>query len=98
MEIKSEQDFCCRIVHNLKLYKEAHSSNAEEWEYETTRLVNSFLCLLVVIKEKTQKQNGVEFLSEAELAIEDIKYLVDEISNIFLSADGYNKPKCGALK
>jgi len=44
------KDFFMRTKHNLDLYNIKHDSGDEEFKYETTQLINSFLGLIVFVK------------------------------------------------
>lgn len=57
MEWKNEKDFVCRTKHNLKLYKEHKQNKLQGFDFEVTQLVNSFLGLIVFVKEIGVKNN-----------------------------------------
>ncbi len=55
---KNEKDFVCRTKHNLELYKKYKSTNSKGFEFEQTQLVNSFLGLIVFVKESGIASNA----------------------------------------
>jgi len=57
MQYKNEKDFVCRTKHNLKLYRRYKNEKKGIFEHEITQLINSFLGLIVFIKEKGIKKN-----------------------------------------
>lgn len=58
MDWKNEKDFVCRTKHNLELYKKHKKSKTEGFEFEQTQLVNSFLGLIVFVKESGMASNA----------------------------------------
>jgi hypothetical protein len=57
MNYKNEKDFFCRTLHNLKIYREEKRKNTKTFEYEATQLINSFLGLIVFIKDQGIEEN-----------------------------------------
>lgn len=49
---KNEKDFVCRTKHNLSLYRKHKKSKTNGFDHEVTQLINSFLGLIIFIKEK----------------------------------------------
>lgn len=52
MEWKDEKDFVCRTKHNLELYTKHNRDKSQGFDFEVTQLINSFLGLIIFIKEK----------------------------------------------
>ncbi len=57
MEYKNEKDFVCRTKHNLALYRKHKSNRTTGFDHEVTQLINSFLGLILFIKEKGIRSN-----------------------------------------
>ncbi|MFA5428288.1 MAG: HEPN family nuclease [Sulfurimonas sp.] len=76
MEWKNEKDFVCRTKHNLKLYKEHKQNKSQGFDFEVTQLVNSFLGLIVFIKEEGFQGNQAleKFLIDNQPETWDYKY------------------------
>lgn len=52
MEFENEKSFVCRTKYNLNLYRKYKSGDkSKEFEYEVTQLINSFLGLIIFVKE-----------------------------------------------
>lgn len=76
MEWIDEKDFVCRTKHNLKLYKEHKQNGTQGFDFEVTQLVNSFLGLIVFIKEEGFQGNQAleEFLCDNKPETWDYNY------------------------
>ena len=76
MQWKNEKDFVCRTKHNLKLYKKHKQNKSQGFDFEVTQLVNSFLGLIVFVKEigAQGNQNLEKFLIDNQPEIWDYKY------------------------
>lgn len=57
MEYKNEKDFICRTKYNLELYRKSKVGESTDFNYEITQLINSFLGLIIFIKEKGIQEN-----------------------------------------
>lgn len=76
MEWKDKKDFVCRTKHNLELYKKHNQDKSQGFDFEVTQLINSFLGLIVFVKEKGIKNNQDlnDFLTNNQPEIWDYKY------------------------
>ncbi len=60
MEYEDEKSLVCRTKYNLSLYRKYKSGDkSKEFEYEVTQLINSFLGLVVFVKEVNRDQSIV---------------------------------------
>lgn len=77
MEFENEKSFVCRTKYNLNIYRKYKSGDkSKEFEYEVTQLINSFLGLIIFIKEKGVISNTklIEFIDTNKPTVWLYKY------------------------
>jgi len=85
MEWGNEKDFVCRTKFNLELYNSCKKGRHKGFNFEVTQLINSFLGLIVFVKEIGVVSNkGLEeFLSDNQPKKWNYKYDNKEESHNF---------------